>query len=190
MHTFILLATIIYAWKYFGQCTLEFNISLHHIRLNLNRFQSWRDSLYVILISVFQVVSLYNMDECRFALFSTSCTHYHNGHTCFYSCPGCISSGRVNLGHFLAVQMCFILHRFYIPRLLSLSHVPLGCEKWFGTAGAQSKIVQWKEMKLVFVRQTRVPAVKVRLELTAGVEYICLRQRVKLCFVWCWPNWC
>lgn len=121
MHTFILLATIIYAWKYFGQCTLEFNISLHHIRLNLNRFQSWRVSLYVILISVFQVVSLYNMDECRFALFSTSCTHYHNGHTCFYSCPGCISSGRVNLGHFLAVQMCFILHRFYIPRLLSLS---------------------------------------------------------------------
>lgn len=51
----------------------------------------------------------------RFALFSTSCTHYHNGVLVFYSCPGCISSGRVNLGHFLAVQMCFILHRFYIP---------------------------------------------------------------------------
>lgn len=131
------------------------------------------------------------MDECRFALLSTSCTHYHNARPCFYSCPGCISSGRVNLGHFLAVQMCFILHRFYIPPpSLSLSHVPLSCEKWFGTAGAQSKILHWKEMKLVFVRQTRVPAVKVRLELTAGVEYICLRRRVKLYFVWCWPNWC
>lgn len=69
------------------------------------------------------------------------------------------------------------------PPAFSLSHVPLSCEKWFGTAGAQSKILHWKEMKLVFVRQTRVPAVKVRLELTAGVEYICLRRRVKLYFV-------
>lgn len=89
-----------------------------------------------------------------------------------------------------AVQYKWVLFDtgFYTP--LFLSHVPLSCEKWFGTAGAQSKILHWKEMKLVFVRQTRVPAVNVRLELTAGVEYICLGQRVKLYFVWCWPNWC
>lgn len=117
--------------------------------------------------------------RCSFSLFSTSCSHYYN--VCFYSCPGCIRSGRVNLGHCRAVQMGFIQHRFLYP--LFLSHVPLSCEKWFGTAGAQSKILHWKEMKLVFVRQTRVPAVNVRLELTAGVEYICLGQRVKLYFV-------
>lgn len=48
------------------------------------------------------------------------------------------------------------------------------------------KILHWKEMKLVFVRQTRVPAVEAWLELTAGVEFICFRQPVKLydvCFL-------
>lgn len=99
------------------------NVHFNLILPCITSIWSWRDSLYVICISVLQVVSLYNiygwMQNVRF---STSCTHYHNARPCFYSCPGCISSGRVNLGHFLAVQMCFILHRFYIPpRLLSLS---------------------------------------------------------------------
>lgn len=68
-------------------------------------------------------------------------------------------AAQVNLVHFLAVQLCFILHRFYVPPP-SVSRVPLSCEKWLGTAGAQPKIHHWKEMKLVFVRQIRVPAVK------------------------------
>lgn len=42
------------------------------------------------------------------------------------------------------------------------------------------KILHWKETKSVFVRQTQMPAVEARLELTAGVEYICFRQRAAL----------